>query len=91
MYQKLTNHPKWFCIDRDTKVCNVVFFLKQNGVLSNTYQYDVMNEIVPWKDGVIRKAVFCYRNHQENIDRYITRAVYDLVLLHPIDQLNLIE
>lgn len=50
-----------------------------------------MNEIVPWKDGVIRKAVFCYRNHQENIDRYITRAVYDLLLIHPIDQLNLME
>ena len=50
-----------------------------------------MNEIVPWKDGVIRTAVFCYGNHQENIDRYITRAVYDLVLIHPIDQLNLME
>ena len=32
-----------------------------------------------------------YRNHPENVDRYTTRSVCDLVLIHPIDELNLME
>ena len=28
---------------------------------------------------------------QENVDRYTTRSVCDLVLIHPIDELNLME
>lgn len=29
-----------------------------------------------------------YRNHQENVDHYTTRAVCDLVSIHPTDELN---
>ena len=32
-----------------------------------------------------------YRNHQENVDRYTTRPVRDLVLIRPSDESNLIE
>ena len=85
------NHHKWFSTDHGIKICDVVLFLKQDGVLSNNYQYGMVNEIVPRKDGVIRKVIVRYRNHQEKVDRYTTRSVRDRVLIHPIDQLNLIE
>ena len=54
---RLMNHPKWFSTAHYIKICDVVLFLKQDGVLSNSYQYDRVNKIVPSKDGVIRKVI----------------------------------
>ena len=54
---RLMNHPKWFSTDHDIKICDVVLFLKQDGVLSNSYQYGMVNEIVPSKDGIICKVI----------------------------------
>ena len=85
------NHPKWFSIDHGIKMCDVVLFLKQDGVLSNSYHYSMVNSIVTSKDGVIRKVIVRYRNHQENIDQYTIRPVPDLLLIHPINELNLME
>ena len=70
----LMNRPKWFSADHGIKICGVVLFLKQDRVLINSYQYGIVNEVVPSKDGVIRKVIVC-----------------DLVLIHPIDELNLME
>ena len=88
---RLMNHPKWFSTDHDIKICDVVLFLKQDGVLSNSYQYGMVNEIAPSTDGIIHKVIVRYRNHQENVDQYTTRSVHDLVLIHPTDELNLME
>ena len=85
------NHPKWFSTAHDIKICDVVLFLKQDGVLSNSYQYGMVNKIVPSNDGVIRKVIVRYRNYHENVDRYTTKSVRDLVLIHPIDELILME
>ena len=51
----------------------------------------MVNEIVPSKDGIIRGVIVEYRNHQENVDRYTTKSEHNLVLIHPIDELNLME
>ena len=88
---RLMNHPKWFSTDHDMKTCDVLLFLKQDGALSNSYQYGIVNEIIPSKDGVIRKVIVQYRNDQENVDRYTARSVRDLVLIHPTDELILME
>lgn len=32
-----------------------------------------------------------YWNNQENVDSFTTHAVRELVLLHPVDELNLME
>ena len=69
---RLMNHPKWFSTDHDIKICDVVLFLKQDWVLNNSYQYGMVNETVRSKDGIIRKVIVQYRNHEENIDRYTT-------------------
>ena len=54
---KTDESPKWFSTDHDIKICDVVLFLKQDGVLSNSYQYGMVNEIVPSKDGIICKVI----------------------------------
>ena len=67
---KLLNHPKRFCPDCDIELYDVVLFLKQDGVLSNNYQYGIgmINKIVPRKGSVIWKTVICYRNQQEYVN-----------------------
>ena len=88
---KLMEQPKWFSTDRDIKICDVVLFLKHEGSMNNCYQYGMINEIVATRDGLIRKVVVIYRYNYENVDRFTTRAVRDLVLIHPVDEFNLME
>ena len=42
---RLMNHPKWVSTDPDIKICDLVLFLKQDGVLSNSNQYGMVNEM----------------------------------------------
>ena len=51
----------------------------------------MIHEIEPSKDGLIRKVVVKYRNNNENVDRFTTRAVRELVLIHPIDEVHIME
>ena len=87
------NYPKLFSTDNDIKVCDVALFLKQDGALSSSCQYDKVNEIAPSSDGIIRKMIVRndYRNHQKNVDRYATRSVRYLVLINPVDKLSLMK
>ena len=88
---KLMDQPKWFQSSRDVKICDVVLFTKKDTSLANTYQYGMIHQLEPSKDGVIRNVVVKYRNHNENVDRFTIRAVRELVLIHPIDELHLME
>ena len=88
---KLVDQPKWFCSDRDIKICDVVLFVKQEGALTSNYQYGMINQIEHGKDGRIRRAQVKYRNSNENVDIFTWRAVRQLVLIHPIDELSIME
>ena len=88
---KLMYQPKWFNSERDVKVGDVVLFLKQEGSLCGTYQYGIISTINRGTDGNIRKVNVRYRNHNENIDRETSRAVRQLIMIHPIDELNIIQ
>ena len=81
------NYPKWFSTDHDRKICDAVLSLKQDRVLRSSHEYGMVNGTVLSQDGIIRKVR--YRNNHENVDRYTTRWKHDLVLIHPIDELNL--
>ena len=85
------HQPKWFQSDRDIKICDIVLFIKKEGSISSTYQYGMVHEIEPSRDGLIRRVVVKYRNSNENIDRFTTRAVRELVMIHPIDEVNIME
>ena len=47
--------PKWFVSDRDTKVGDVVSFLKSDKEFDKQYQYGIVKDITIDKDGKIRK------------------------------------
>ena len=88
---KLIEQPKWFKTDRDIQHGDVILFIKQDNALSNIYQYGMVHQTERSKDDVIRKAQIRYRNSNENIDRYTWRAVRQLIVIHPVDEINLME
>ena len=85
------HHPKWFQTDRDVKVGDVVLFLKQENQLSSTYQYGMISDLSKSSDEKIRKATVRYRNSTEAVDRFTNRAVRQLIVIHPVDELNIME
>ena len=85
------NQPKWFQNDKDIKVGDIILFLKREKALCNTYQYVMVQDIIRSNDDKIRKVLVKYRNYNENTDRVTYRAVRQLVLIHPVDELSLSE
>ena len=69
----------------------MVLFTKNEGSVVNTYQYGMVHEMELSRDGLTRKVVIKYRNSSGNIDHFTTRAVRDLVLIHPVDEIHIIE
>ena len=88
---KLMEQPKWYNTDRDMQICDVVLMLKQEGILNSTYQYGMVHEIQRDKDGIIRKVKVKYRNSNENQDRFTWRSVRKLIIIHPVDELSIME
>ena len=88
---KLMHHPKWFQTDRDVKVGDVLLFSKQENQLSLTHQYGMISELSRSSDDKIRKATVRYRNSTEAVDRFTNRAVGKLIVIHPVDKLNMME
>jgi hypothetical protein len=87
----LMNHPKWFKDDSDLKPGDVVLFLKEDGkMVSGVYQYGMVHEIKRSKDNKIRSAVIKYRNANEAVDRFTNRAVREIVVIHPVDELSIL-
>ena len=85
------HHPKWFQTDRDIKVGDVVLFSKQESQLSSTYQYGMISDLSRSSDDKICKATARYRNSTEAVDRFTNRAVQQLIAIHPVDKLNMME
>ena len=73
------------------KICGVVLFTKNEVSVVNKYQYGMVHEIELSRAGLIRKVVNKCRNSSENIDRFTTRAVRDLVLIHPVNEIHIME
>ena len=89
---KLIPAPKWYKNDRDIQPGDIVLFMKnKSSALSSTYQYGVVAAIEISKDGKTRKARVRYRNHHEGVDRETYRSVRKLVMIHPIDELDIIQ
>ena len=50
----LTHQPKWFNSDRDTKIGDVILFLKSDKEFEKQYQYSMVKDVKLGKDGKIR-------------------------------------
>ena len=83
--------PKWFKSEKNLKIGDIILFRKHESVLSNTYQYGRIESVETSRDGLIRKAKEAYRNFNENVVRSTYRAVRELVVIHKIDELNILQ
>ena len=88
---KLMMQPKWFDSDRDVQVGDIVLFLKKEGLLNKRYQYGKVTEVKRGRDDLIREVKVMYRNHEDNVTRTTNRAVRELIVIHAVDELNIIE
>ena len=71
---------------------DVVLFKKTEGAVgAGVYQYGIVQKVFPSKDGVIRNVTVRYRNFDERNDRCTKRAVKSLVLIHKVDELNILK
>ena len=85
----LMEHPKWFDSDKDLQIGDIVLFLKNENGLSNDYQYGMINKVHKGIDDKIRSVDVKYRNHNENTDRITCRASRQLIVIHQIDEIDI--
>ena len=85
------DQPKWFHFDRDLKEGDIVLFLKLEKELCSNYQYGIVHSIEQGRDGKVRQVQIRYRNSNERIDRFTSRAARSLIVIHPADETNLTQ
>ena len=88
---KLIVQPKWFKSDENLKPGDIVLFLKQDSTISSNYQYGIVDTVHQGRDNKIRKVTIRYRNNNENTNRTTTRSVRGLVVIHRVDETNIME
>ena len=88
---KLIDRPKWFSSDRDMKNGDVVLFLRKEREYAGNHQYGVIKKVEVGRDKKIRSVVVEYMNHNENTKRETRRAVREIVVIHPVDELGIIR
>ena len=88
---QLMPKPKWFVNDRDIKVGDVVLFEKGEDGVVGEYKYGMVEVIRVGPDGRIRSVSIGYQNSHESIDRRTNRAVRGLVIIHRVDEIDLME
>ena len=84
---RLIEQPKWFNDSFDIAEGDVVLFLKHEGSITGDYQYGMIDKVNRGNDEKVRSVNVRYRNAKEDID---TTAVRQLVMIHPIDNINLL-
>ena len=88
---RLMHQPKWYNSDRDLKQGDIVLFIKNEKELCNHYQYGKVISTKPSSDGKIRSVEVLYRNSNESVDRTTTRATRQLVRIHCVDELDIVQ
>ena len=69
---------------------DVALFLKQESLLSKTYQYGTVVSVQQSSDGAIRKLKVKYRNENKNVDWETFGSVRQLVMIHPVNEIDII-
>ena len=87
----LVERSKWHTSDKPTNVGDIVLFLKSDREFDLQYQYGMVSELKSGKDGQIRRVVVEYQNHNESVKRTTIRGVRDLVIISPVEELDIYE
>lgn len=87
---KLMKHQKWFASDK-INVGDIILFTKTDSVISKSYTYGIVKNLEFGRDGKPRKATIRYRNENEKVWRETNRAVRSLVIIHHIDDWDVMK
>ena len=87
----LIQRPKWHKTDEEVCIGDIVLFLKNEKELEDQYQYGQISEIFRSRDGLIRKVNVKYKNSNENTFRVTNRGVRELILISPINEIDIYE
>ena len=87
----LVERQKWHTSDREILVGDIVLFLKSEKKYDEQYQYGMISNVFRGQDDQVRKVEVQYKNSSENTKRTTTRGVRDLVVIFPIDELDIYE
>ena len=87
----LMDQPKWFKSEQDLREGDVVLFLKQDKELCDEYQYGMIESVQQGRDGRVRKVEVRYRNHNEGVDRTTFRSARSLIVIHPVDEIDVMQ
>ena len=88
---KLMEQPKWFRDDRHVQKGDIVLLLKHESDISSEYRYGIIDSVEVSRDGKIRGAYVRYRNSDSNTDQTSYRAVRSLVVIHSVDEVNIMQ
>ena len=85
----LVERPKWHTDKGTIHIGDIVLFLKSDKEFDLQYQYGRVDKVHEGKDGRIRRVEVEYQNHNEGVKRTTERGVRELVVVHPIDELDI--
>ncbi len=88
---ELIKMTRWFKTDEELKVGDVVLFLKSDKVFDTQYQYGLVKDTYPSRDGKVRKAEVWYQNHTEKTKRTTMRGVRELVVINRFSEVSIDE
>ena len=87
----IIDRPKWHKSDKQINIGDVVLFLKSEKEYDEQYQYGLVCSVHRGLDGQIRKVDVEYRNFNETTKRTTNRGVRELIVVYPIDELDIYE
>ena len=85
----IVERPKWHSSDPKVHVGDVILFLKSEQEYDLQYQYGIISSVFEGQDGQIRRVEINYKNHNENIQRKTHRGVRDIIMIYPIEELDI--
>ena len=87
----IIERPKWHKNVSDIHVGDIVLFLKSEKDFEEIYQYGIVKMVHKGRDDLVRKVDVEYQNSNEATKRTTQRGVRDLIVVHPIDELDIYE
>ncbi len=87
----LIDRPKWHKTNQEICIGDIVLFLKSEKEFDKQYQYGRVCSLQRSNDGNIRKVEVTYRNSNEGVNRVTQRGVRELVVVFPVDELDIYE
>ena len=88
---KLMKSPKWYDSKENFKIGDVVYFQKEENLLSSKWSVGQVADVVLSKDGKVRRVQVEYQNSSEKFKRTTDRAARSLIKLFHIDDVSWIQ